>query len=93
MNLPSRHGLNPKCRRSGHLTDIAVACTAPYSFHPGTDLEPCNRVPNWTSLKTGLEKEIAVTQFGEMPDFEQLKEGPSVVIPTPQTEIGPTSVC
>jgi hypothetical protein len=36
-------------------------CAAPYSFHPGTDLESCNRVPNWTSLKTGLEKEIAVT--------------------------------
>jgi hypothetical protein len=30
-------------------------------------------------LKTGLEKEIAVTQFEEMPDFEQLKEGPSVI--------------
>jgi hypothetical protein len=32
-------------------------------------------VPNWTSLKTGLEKKFAVTQFGEMPDFAQLKEG------------------
>jgi hypothetical protein len=58
MSLPARHGLNPKCRRSGHLTDIAVVgVPAPYSFHPGTDLESCNRVPNWTSLKTGLEKE------------------------------------
>jgi hypothetical protein len=50
-------------------------------------------VSNWTSLKTGLENEIAMTQFGEMPDFAQLKEGPSVIIPTPQIEIGPTSVC
>jgi hypothetical protein len=47
----------------------------------------------WTSLKTGVEKEIAVTQFEQMPDFAQLKEGPSVIIPTPQIEIDPTSVC
>jgi len=64
-----------------------------YSFHPGTDLQSCSRVPNWASLKTGLEKEIAVTQFGGMPDFAQFREGPSVIIPTPQIEIGPTSAC
>jgi hypothetical protein len=49
--------------------------------------------PIWMSLKTGPENEIAVTQFWEMPDFAHLKEGPSVIIPTPQIEIGPTSVC
>jgi hypothetical protein len=47
-------------------------------------------VPNWSALKTGLEKEIAVTQFGEMPDFAHLKQELSVIIPTPQIEIGPT---
>src|ERR1700722_727493 len=54
-------------------------CAAAYSFHPDTDLESCNQVPNRISLKTGLEKEIAVTQFGEMPAFAQLKEEPSVI--------------
>jgi hypothetical protein len=49
-----------------------MCCTV--FFHPGTDLESCNRVPNWISLKTGLEDEIAVTQFGEMPDFALLRE-------------------
>jgi hypothetical protein len=50
-------------------------------------------VPNWISLKTGLKKEIAMTQFGEMPDFAHFKEELSVNIPTPQIEIGPTCVC
>jgi len=68
------------------------ACAAPYSFQPDTDLESCNRVPNWIPLKTGLEREIAATQFGEMPDFAQLKETVSH-FPTTQIEIGPTSVC
>jgi hypothetical protein len=48
---------------------------------------------DWISLKTDFEKEIAVTQLEGMPDFEQLKEGPSVIIPTPQIENGPTSAC
>src|ERR1700730_1386853 len=58
MSSPSRHGLNFKCRGSGHLTDIAVAgglhripfIRIPISSHA----TECPR----TSLKAGLKKEI-----------------------------------
>jgi hypothetical protein len=43
------------------------------AFRPRTDHEWCNRVPNWISLKTGLEEEIEVTELRELPDFGELK--------------------
>jgi hypothetical protein len=30
-------------------------------------------MPNWISLKTGLEEEIGVTELREVPDFGELK--------------------
>jgi hypothetical protein len=50
-------------------------CAAPHSLHPSTDHEKCNRVANWISLKTELETEIRVTQFGENAGFWGVERG------------------
>ena len=46
-----------------------------FSFRLTTNHKRCNRVTNWISLKTGLEKEIGVTESWEVPEFRELNEG------------------
>jgi hypothetical protein len=44
-------------------------------FHPSTDHWQCNRVPNRIAVKTGLEKEISVTESQKVSEFCELNEG------------------
>src|SRR5256885_1213303 len=53
---PSRRSLNPESHRSSQHRSRGRTATA--FLHPS---DKCNRVPNWISLKTQLEKEIGVT--------------------------------
>jgi hypothetical protein len=42
------------------------------SFHPSTHHKHCNRVPNWSSLKTGLKKGGWSDRILEVPKFQEV---------------------
>ncbi len=75
----SLRSLNPESHRSGHLTQIAVAAVPHCNLPSEYRCEQCNRlaniVANGTSLKTGFENEIGVTESWEVPEFWELNEG------------------